>query len=114
MEAGGLSGGKAERQRLQRETKNWGQVKTEKGRGLYWITNRQGLNRRRNQPKTSLHCTGKLTRGRSKFPVIPAASTTDSILWSRIMMYKFLYKMFLYKSLPYKTFKRQDKEKCRH
>lgn len=35
MKARGLSGGKAEGQSLQRETKNWEQVKTEKGRNLY-------------------------------------------------------------------------------
>lgn len=36
MEARRLNGGKAEGQNLQRETKYWGQVKTEKGRSLYW------------------------------------------------------------------------------
>lgn len=58
----------------------------------------------------SLHCTEILPRGRNNFPVIPAASTKDSMLWSRIMMYKCLYNKFV-STLQNFSFKRQDKEK---
>lgn len=78
MEARRLNGGKAEGQNLQRETKYWGQVKTEKGRSLYWRAGTRQetgkgwtggeTSRKHLREAPSLHCTGKCAKGKEQFP----------------------------------------------